>query len=115
MKRQIPTATLMALAAVLEPSAGTLSGGQWSPADCGTQPVIPKLDSSSVEAYNASLKEIRDWQQKAQAYNDCIVREANADNAIIAKAANAEQDRFRAAVEQIGAEATAAKAKLDRQ
>ncbi|MGH8476286.1 MAG: hypothetical protein ACRER2_11050 [Methylococcales bacterium] len=115
MKRQIPTAMLIALAAVLNASAGTLSGGKWSPANCGIQPVIPKLDSSNVEAYNASHKEIRDWQRNAQAYNDCLVREANSDNAIIAKAANTEQERFRAAVEKIGAEGTATKARLDRQ
>ncbi len=115
MKRQIATATVIALASVLESSAGTLANGQWKPADCGIQPAAPVLDSSSVEAYNASLKEIRDWQQKAQGYNECVVREANTDNAAIAEAANAEQVSFRTAVERIGAEATAAKARLDRQ
>ncbi len=115
MKRSIATATLIALAAVLDASAGTLAGGKWSPAGCGIEPRAPALASSSVEAYNASLKEIRDWQQKGQAYNECIVREANADNAAIAEAANAGQARFRGAVEQIGAEAAAAKARLDRQ
>lgn len=115
MKRPIATFTLIALTCVLEGSAGTLANGQWSPAGCGIEPQAPALDSSSVEAYNASLKEIRDWQQKGQAYNDCIVREANADNAAIAEAANAGQTRFRTAVETIGAEAAAAKARLDAQ
>ncbi|WP_232020302.1 hypothetical protein [Methylocaldum marinum] len=113
MKRQMTTAILLALTVVPEIHAGTLADGKWSPANCGTQPTAPEIDSRSVDAYNRSLKQVREWQQKAQAYNDCIVKEANADNAVIAEAANAEQARFRAEVEQIGAVAADAKAKLD--
>jgi hypothetical protein len=114
MKRRTLTAVFIALAVTLETRAGTLVDGKWSPADCGAQPVVPEIDSRSIEAYNRSLQAVRDWQAKAQTYNDCIVKEANRDNAVIAEAANAEQARFRAAVEQIAAGASAAKAKLDR-
>ncbi|MDD5034435.1 MAG: hypothetical protein PHE55_06720 [Methylococcaceae bacterium] len=65
--------------------------------------------------FSTRSKSVREWQQQAQAYNDCVVREANADSEIIAKSANAEQEQFRAAVEKIKATASATKAKLDRQ
>lgn len=113
MKRRTLTAALVMLIVALEIHAGTLADGKWSPASCGTRPAAPEIDSRSVDAYNRSLKAARDWQQKAQAYNDCIVKEANADNSVIAETANDEQARFRAEVEQLGAVATVAKAKLD--
>ena len=94
--------------------AGTITNGTWSPSDCGTEPAIPVIDQSSVDAYNQSVKAINDWQQKANAYNGCLIKEANADNALIANSANDEQARLRAAMEKIQAETTAAKAKLDK-
>jgi len=94
-------------------TAGTLSNGSWSPANCSTEPAVPAIDQSSVDAYNQSVKAINEWQQKATAYNSCLIKEANTDNAIIANAANDEQARLRAAIEKIQAETTAAKAKLD--
>lgn len=114
MKRQILTATLIALAGGLPASAGTLVDGQWTAAGCGTPPGAPKLDFSDVDAYNRSVEQITDWQRKAQAYNDCIVQEANADNAAIAKSANAEQEKFRSAVDEINAASQAARSKLER-
>jgi hypothetical protein len=113
MKRQTLVAALIALTAALQIQAGTLAGGRWTPSGCGAAPVPPAIDSGSVDAYNRSLETARAWQRKAQGYNDCVVGEANADNAAIAEAANAEQARFRAAVEQTNGAAAAAKAKLD--
>ncbi len=94
--------------------AGTITNGAWSPSDCGTEPAVPVIDQSSVDAYNQGVKAINDWQQKANAYNGCLIKEANADNALIANSANDEQARLRAAIEKIQAETTAAKAKLDK-
>ncbi|MGR9015113.1 MAG: hypothetical protein ACU83U_15870 [Gammaproteobacteria bacterium] len=94
--------------------AGTITNGTWSPSACGTEPEVPVIDQSSVEAYNNSVKAINDWQQKANAYNGCLIKEANADNTLIANSANEEQARLRAAIERIQAETTAAKAKLDK-
>ncbi len=94
--------------------AGTLSGGHWSAAGCGREPAPPAIESSSAEAYNASLERVREWQQRAQAYNTCVVQEANGDNEAIAKAANAQQARFKAAVSEIQGRATAINARLDR-
>lgn len=63
--------------------------------------------------YNKSVKAINEWQQKANTYNTCLINEANSDNALIAKVANEEQSRLRAAIEKIKTETMAAKAKLD--
>jgi hypothetical protein len=95
-------------------TAGTLSNGTWSPSACGTEPVIPVIEQSSAAAYNKSVKTINEWQQKANTYNACVINEANADNALIVKMANEEQNRFRAAIDKIKADIDAAKAKLDR-
>jgi len=51
---------------------------------------------------------------KANAYNTCLINEANADNALIAKMANQEQSRFRATIEKIRTYTDAGKAKLDK-
>ncbi len=53
--------------------------------------MVPVIDQSSVDAYNQSVKAINDWQQKANAYNGCLIKEANADNTLIANSANGEQ------------------------
>ena len=94
--------------------AGTIMNGIWSPSGCGTEPVVPVIDQGSVDAYNRSVKAINDWQQKANTYNGCLIKEANADNSLIANSANDEQTRLRAAIEKIQTETTAAKAKLDK-
>ena len=95
-------------------TAGTITNGAWSPSGCGTEPIVPVIEQSNVDAYNKSVKAINEWQQKANAYNTCLINEANADNALIAKTANEEQSRLRAAIEKIKTDATIAKAKLDR-
>jgi hypothetical protein len=75
--------------------------------------VVPVIEQSSVDAFNKSVKVINEWQQKANAYNTCLINEANADNALIAKTVNEEQSRLRAAIEKIKSDTIAAKAKLD--
>ena len=107
------TAAIM-LATITAGTAGTITDGAWSPSGCGTEPMAPVIEQSSVDAYNKSVKVINEWQKKASTYNTCLINEANTDNALIAKTANEEQSRFRAAVEKIKTETDAAKAKLDR-
>ena len=94
-------------------TAGTITNGTWSPSGCGTVPAAPVIEQGSVDAYNKSVKEINEWQKKANAYNSCVINEANADNALIAKTANEEQSRFRAVIDKIKVDSTAAKAKVD--
>jgi hypothetical protein len=50
---------------------------------------------------------------KSQYLYTCLINEASADNVLIAKVANEEQSRLRAAIEKIKTETMAAKAKLD--
>jgi len=95
-------------------TAGTITNGTWAPSACGNEPPVPVIEQSSVDAYNKSIKAINEWQQKANTYNTCLINEANADNALIAKTANEEQSRLRAAIEKIKTDTTIAKAKLDR-
>lgn len=95
-------------------TAGTIANGTWSPSGCGAEPVPPVIEQSSVDAYNQSVKAINEWQKKANAYNTCLIDEANKDNTLIAKAANDEQSRFRALIEKIKSDTDKAKAKLDR-
>ena len=111
IKRLFFTAAMMLN--VASGMAGTIANGVWSPSNCGAEPAVPVIDQSSVDAYNQSVKKINDWQQKANAYNGCLIKEANADNTLISNSANDEQARFRAAIGKIQSEATLAKAKLD--
>lgn len=93
-------------------TAGTIVNGVWSPVGCGTEPIPPAVVTTSVEAFNQSVKVIKDWQQKNSTYNSCLIDEANKDNILISKIANEEQARFQAALEKIKADAAAATAKL---
>lgn len=93
--------------------AGTLVNGNWAPAGCGVKPEAPAIDAKDVDAYNKSVAAINDWQQQARTYFECLIKEANADNAAIADTANREQAGYREAVEKVGAAADAAKKKLD--
>ena len=113
IQRTFFTAVIM-VASASAVTAGTITNGTWSPSACGTEPVIPVIEQSNVDAYNKSIKAINEWQQKANTYNTCLINEANADNALIAKTANEEQSRLRAAMAKIKTDAEAAKTRLDR-
>ena len=94
-------------------NAGTLVNGTWSPMGCGERPVAPAVSTTSIADYNRSVETINEWQKRAQQYNSCLVDEANADNALIAKTANDQQAKFREEIDRISAEADKAKAVLD--
>ncbi len=113
IRRTMFTAIIMVSTASIC-TAGTIANRIWSPSGCGTKPVVPVIDQSGVDAYNKSIKSINEWQQKANAYNSCLINEANADNALISKTANGEQAQFRAAIEKIKTDTDVAKAKIDR-
>ena len=113
MKQKTFFTAVIIVASVSAGTAGTITNGTWAPRDCGTEPVVPVIEQSSVDAYNKSVKAINEWQQKANTYNTCLINEANADNALIAKTANEEQSRLRAAIEKIKADTDTAKARLD--
>ena len=96
-------------------TAGTISNGTWSPNNCGIEPELPVIKQDSVETYNQSIKTINEWQKKANDHISCVINEANADNAIIARTATEQQNKFRAAAEKIKLATDAAKATLDKQ
>lgn len=95
-------------------SAGTLNNGEWKPSQCGEKPATPTIDDHDVDTFNKSVAAINDWQQQARVYFECLIKEANADNNVIAESANREQAAYRQSVESIGAAADAAKKKLDK-
>lgn len=106
--------TIITLAASISIcSAGTITKGVWSPSGCGTEPALPAINQTTVDGYNKSVKTINDWQQKVGAYSACVVKEANDDNASIAKAANERQMKLQKLTEEVHAKTEAAKAKLD--
>jgi len=95
--------------------AGTISNGVWLPSACGAEPSPPVFKQKSIEEYNDSVKLINEWQLKANAYNNCLIKEANIDNALIAKSANEQQSKLRLAFDNIKSFTDAAKAKLDKE
>lgn len=94
-------------------SAGTITKGVWSPSGCGAEPVLPKINQTTADSYNKSVATINDWQQKIGAYSACVVKEANEDNASIAKSANEKQAKLQGLTEKVHADTEAAKTKLD--
>lgn len=113
MKLTVLTTTALLLSSGIS-TAGTLGNGTWVPAACGTLPETPVVDDSDVDAFNKSIAAINTWQQKSRDYFECMIKEANADNATIADSANQAQAKYRETVEKVGAQADAAKKKLDK-
>ncbi|OAI12314.1 hypothetical protein A1507_02145 [Methylomonas koyamae] len=109
----LATTALLAISSSMT-TAGTLGNGTWVPAACGTPPETPVVDESDVDAFNKSIAAINTWQQKSRDYFECMIKEANADNATIADSANQAQAKYRETVEKVGAQADAAKKKLDK-
>jgi hypothetical protein len=105
--------TVLLITTVSICSAGTITKGVWSPSACGAEPVLPTINQATVDGYNKSVKTINEWQQKMSAYSACVVKEANDDNASIAKAANEKQAKLQALTEKVHVDTEAAKAKLD--
>ena len=105
------TALLTATVSVC--SAGTIAKGVWSPTGCGAEPAVPQVNQTTVEGYNKSVKTINEWQQKIGTYSACVVKEANEENASIAKAANERQAKLQVLTQKVHADTEAAKAKLD--
>ncbi|MDD5275171.1 MAG: hypothetical protein PHR16_03700 [Methylovulum sp.] len=114
MKRLMSLIITLLLAPVSIAHAGTLANGDWSPAQCGIKPNPPTIDGGSVEAFNKSVAAINSWQQQAKTYFECLINEANTDSAVIANKANTEQADYAKTVKATGAEAEAAKKKLDK-
>jgi hypothetical protein len=98
----------------LDATAGNLSNGQWQPANCGQKSPSPTFNTRNADDYNKSVKEVMAWQTKTQEYQNCLVKEANMDNEIIAKSANAAQEEFRNEIDKIKKDAETAKKQTEK-
>ncbi|HVW64010.1 MAG TPA: hypothetical protein VHB01_03270 [Nitrosospira sp.] len=103
----------LAVSVSLSVHAGALENGSWVPRGCGARPEAPVIESTSPEAYNRSIGLVNAWQKQLQGYNDCLIKEANADAAAINQSANAEQMQINEVLQKVNADATAARSKLD--
>ena len=115
MKRIALLTSPAILAVAFAVNAGTLDNGNWSPGGCGTLSEAPAVDSSNVDAINKSIAAVNEWQKQVQSYDECMIKEANADTATIANSANAQQTRYREASQKINAEAAAGREKFSNQ
>ncbi|QWF71674.1 hypothetical protein KEF85_04140 [Methylomonas paludis] len=114
MKSTILLINLMLISTYPLAQAGTLTSTDWTPANCGTKPQSPSIDGHDVSSYNQSVKALNEWQQQARIYYECLVKEANTDNAIIAESANRQQNEYRQNFENITSTIDAAKQKLEK-
>lgn len=115
MKRIVLLASPVMLAVAFAANAGTLDNGNWSPSGCGTLSEAPAVDSSNIDAINQSIAAVNEWQKQIQSYDECMIREANADTSTIANSANAKQTQYREASKKINADAAAGREKFGRQ
>jgi len=93
--------------------AGNLSSSSWTPAGCGTEPTLQKLNLSNIDAYNASLPQVEKFQDSNRKYIDCLVTEANADVQRISQAAKSAQQAVIDRQNKIVADVQAAGKTLD--
>ena len=105
-------ATALASLALSGATAGTLAGGAWTPTGCGEEPIAPTLNISSAETFSESLKWVKLYETKIKTYNDCFIKEANADNQAINDTAKAEQARVNAAFDKYNADSKTAQARF---
>jgi predicted ATP-binding protein involved in virulence len=94
--------------------AGTIVNGNWTPTGCGQKPIAPTIKDTDIDAFNASVESINNWQLKAKTYYDCLVKEANNDSSTISLSANREQNNHRDTVEQIRETINVTEKKLDK-
>ncbi|MDD4914893.1 MAG: hypothetical protein PHW13_07630 [Methylococcales bacterium] len=113
MKNFVSMATVCLFLFMPVAQAGTLQNGEWTAGDCGAKPVAPQIDAHDAEAYNQSVTAINQWQQQANSYYECQVREANKDAGIIAAKARLSQEEYRQIMDGVTATMDAAKKKLE--
>jgi hypothetical protein len=111
LKRILMASILLTCAA--SPIAGELKDGIWVSGTCGIRQEAPLINAGTLDSYNASVKAVNEWQLATKVYDDCLVKEANADSALIAKTATEEQDKLKEIINKINAELNAGRAQLE--
>jgi len=103
---------VFSLLAITNAHAGSISNSLWTPTGCGSVPIEPKVESSSLDAYNRSVEAVNHYRKSIRTYQDCLIQEANGDIKIITKSANDAQLATKNADDKILAEIKAADKKL---
>lgn len=111
LKRFVVTVVLSFSA--VSATAGDLKEGVWIPSACGSRQEPPVVDVTTIDSYNASVKALNEWQRAIKVYDDCLVKEANTDSAVIANTAKAEQGALKAIVDKLNNDLDAARATLE--
>lgn len=93
--------------------AGELHNGEWTVTACGDKPQPPAVNVQDAESYNQTVNAINQWQTQANAYYECLIKEANQDTAAIAGKAKQEQSGYQQTAEGIAATLDSARKKLD--
>lgn len=101
MKYRFMLANTLMTIALTSAQAGSLKNAIWTADGCGKQPAPPTLNDTDLEAYNQSIQDINDWQQKSRTYFECVVQEANADNQKIVDSTNKQQANYQETLEKI--------------
>jgi hypothetical protein len=106
-------ALALAILATASARAGTLDHGNWSPSGCGAEPTQPAgVNLSSADAYNESMKWIKTYQEEYSKFADCMVKEADEDNAGINDHVRASQDKAQAFFDKVNADSKRAQSVL---
>ena len=114
MKKIVILANIFLFSLINTAYAGSLVNGEWSVTSCGEKPKTPVVDGTDTDTYNKTIKAINEWQQVANTYYGCIIKEANADNKVISTKAKSEQGNYKQDFENIQAELETAKKKLEK-
>lgn len=108
--RNIAVISMLLAAPVAQ--SGVINNGVWTPVGCGEKPATPLIADQDAKAFNKSMDTLGEWQNQVKQYFECMVKEANGDNAVIAESANRLQAEHQKAVEAVNSSIDAAEKKL---
>jgi hypothetical protein len=94
-------------------TAGVLSKDTWVASGCEKPQDPPFIDASSLDSYNTSITATNEWQKTAKSFDDCIVKQANADGVIITDSVKAEQTKMKDIINKINRDLENGKAFLE--
>ncbi|HLZ67310.1 MAG TPA: hypothetical protein VKQ29_13845 [Aliidongia sp.] len=114
--RPIATMMMTGIALLLTggAEAGTFKAGAWVPTGCGAEPTPPAINASGHAAYEASIKDAEAYQRAAKQYDDCYVKEAQADNHVISTAVSDHQHQIQATFDKLSADSKAVVDKMNK-
>ena len=81
--------------------AETPGATSWTPTECGAEPEKPVVDLSDLAKYNKSIDDLKEYEERAKAWNTCVTREANAAMAAVNNDAKARMTVISESAKQI--------------